>query len=86
MPPEKPSLQMPRPNQNPAAAPATPPTAEFSLELRGGEKDCSNTEYLQVLEDDLSGIDANPMVNNMVGGSATPHLKHSHRDRLPERV
>ena len=41
-------------------------TSEFSLELRGGETDRSNTEYLLVLEDALAVIDANTMFNNMV--------------------
>ena len=36
-------------------------TSEFSLELRGGETNQSNTDYLLVLEDALVVIDANPM-------------------------
>ena len=35
-------------------------TSEFSLELRGGETDRSNTDYLLVLEDALAVIDASP--------------------------
>ena len=34
-----------------------PSTAEFSMELRGGETDRSNTEYLLGLEDALNVID-----------------------------
>ena len=68
-----------------AAAAATPPTAEFSLELRGGEKDRSNTECLLVLEDALTTIDASPMFNHMAGEAPRP-IKHNHRDWLPERV
>ena len=47
-------------------------TSEFSLELRGGETDRSNTDYLLVLEDALAVIDANPMFNNMVGQLPRP--------------
>ena len=50
----------------PKAVAVVAATSEFSLELRGGEKGRSNTEYLLVLEDALVVIDANPMFSNMV--------------------
>ena len=64
-------------------------TSEFSLELRGGETDGSNTDDLLVLEDALAVFDASPMFGNMVRereGAATPHLKHSRRYWIPELV
>ena len=49
-----------------AVADPVPPTAEFSMELRGGETDRSNTEYLLALEDALSVIDGHPVLKDMV--------------------
>ncbi len=50
-------------------SPVAPPTAEFSMKLRGGETDRSNTEYLLALEDALSVIDAHPMLKDMAAES-----------------
>jgi hypothetical protein len=55
-----------KPKAAAVADPAVPPTADFSLELRGGETDRSNTEYLLVLEDARSAIDAHPVLKKMV--------------------
>ena len=58
----------------PKAAPVddgldAPSVAEFSMELRTGETDRSNTEYLLALEDALNVIDAHPVLKDMAAES-----------------
>ena len=50
-----------------AAAPADEVTSEFTLELRAGEADSANVEYLLELERALDTIDNHPLLHNMAG-------------------